>query len=218
VGYAIISQPGAAVAIQMPNDTPIPFGLSGWGGAFGFKSILTECSIGLRDSFQALHSMDDLIYVYSFGQQIGSMRIAGISFASGCSDDQTTGLEYVEDYYYSHCVSAQPDPLTAVLGTSAVGRHSVFLHGLDLQISKPEARLGQFAMHLLVLPRRSGDGGSDSGTGSGFTSPASGTAGSSSSASSSSGSSSGSSSYGSPGSGTGAYSGYSPSASLGGVY
>jgi hypothetical protein len=156
MGAVIISRPGQAVAIPTPNDAPMPLAISGWGGSSAFKSIITEIQVSQKDKFQAVHSLDELVYVYSFGRELGQLRIGGVAFNSGCDDSGITGLEHVQNYYDTYCASNQPNALTVAMGTSAAGRHSGFLVGMDTQIARPEARLSMFGLQFLVLPRRRG--------------------------------------------------------------
>lgn len=155
---AIPTMPGYVIQLPMPNDSPLPMAMTGWGGASAFKAILTEVSVTQRDNIRPVHSLQDLIYIYSFGRRIGEMRVAGCAFIGDCSGNPVSGIEYVQAYYDTYSVSTYPDPLTVVLGTSGVGIHTAFLMGLDVAINNPEHRICQFAMQLLVLPRQTGGG------------------------------------------------------------
>lgn len=148
------SVPGRVVALDLPNDAPLPMAITGWGGADVLKSIITEVAIGQSDKFQAVQTLDELIYIYSMGRDPGKMRIGGVAFQGGCGGSGSTGIEALQDYYDQYSVSASPEPLTVVLGSSAASTHTAFLVGLETQILRPEARLAQFGLQLMVMPRR----------------------------------------------------------------
>ena len=150
--------PGCVIQLPMPNDAPMPMAMTGWGGAGAFKAILSEVSVVQRDNIRPVHSLQDLVYIYSFGRRIGEMRVGGFAFVSDCSGDSMTGIEYVQNYYDTYSASTYPNPVTVVLGTSGVGMHSAFLVGLDVAINNPETRICQFAMQFLVLPRQTSGG------------------------------------------------------------
>ena len=56
-------------------------------------------------------------------------------------------------FYDANKASAQPNPITVALGTSASGRFDAFLVGVDVGITQPDARIGQFGLEFQVLPR-----------------------------------------------------------------
>lgn len=150
------STPGRVVALDLPNDAPLPMAITGWGGADVLRSVITEVSIAQKDKFQTVHTLDELVYVYSMGREIGQMRIGGVAFQAGCDGSTGSGVEALQDYYDRHSVSASPEPITVVLGSSEASAHTGFLVGFDAHILRPEARLAQFGLQLLVMPRRRG--------------------------------------------------------------
>jgi len=152
MGAIIISQPGQVVAIPIPNDNPMPLSVTGWEGAGSFKAIITEMQMAQRDKFSAIQTLDQLVYIYSFGRELGQLRIGGIAFNAGCSDDVTTGIEYVQGFYNQYSITAQPDPLTIVMGTSDLGIHTGYLIGFDINIMRPESRLAFFGLQFLLMP------------------------------------------------------------------
>lgn len=152
MGLLIVSQPGTVIAVADPTDTPLPLAVQGWGGAASMKSIITELNVGRQSGTQFVHSLKDSIYAYSFGERIGALRIAGLSFASLCGTDATSGVEAVLNYYNQYRASSAGAPVTVAIGTSAAGRLRGFLTQLNLSIARPEARLAQFALDFVTLP------------------------------------------------------------------
>lgn len=152
----IASSPGQVVALPMANDAPIPMAMTGWAGAGAFKAIITEVAVSPEVNIRATQSMGDLIYVYAFGRKMSQMRVGGFAFSGGCSQDGTSGIEYVQDYFDRYSAASQPAPVTVVLGTSGASVHSGFLIRLDTQIVNSELRLSQFAFTFLTLPKVQG--------------------------------------------------------------
>lgn len=150
----IASQPGRVVVIPDAEAAPLPFAMSGWGGA-AFKAIVTEVSGSQREAFQASPAFARAVYADSFGRMPGQLRVAGVAFADACEgDSRTTGLEYVRDYYDRNCASARAEPVVALLGTTGACRELGFLVGLDAAANQAETRLSSFSMTLLTVPRR----------------------------------------------------------------
>ena len=47
-------------------------------------AIVTQVSIENQSNYQFLHSLENLVYVYSFGDRVGTTTIAGIGFVRPC--------------------------------------------------------------------------------------------------------------------------------------
>jgi hypothetical protein len=112
--------------------------------------IITELAIQRHGNFQFLHTLKDLVYVYSFGERIGSIRASGLAFAQLCNG--TEGLPAVLEYYENNRLEARVDPISIVIGTSASGRFRGFLTELNADVSRPEARIAQFGLQFHALP------------------------------------------------------------------
>jgi hypothetical protein len=150
------SQPGHAAVLVDPTDSPLPIVFDEWGGVAATKSLITEMAIVRDGNYQFVHTLRDLIYVYAFGERIGSLRIAGISFAGGCGDNtNVSGIENVLAFYEANRIGNRNTPMTVGIGTTDAGRFSGFLTRLQVGISRPEARLAQFAFELSTIPRGS---------------------------------------------------------------
>lgn len=152
MGLLLISQPGTVIALADPTDTAFPIALQGWGNALSMKSIITDLAIARQGNCNFSHTLKDSIYAYSFGERIGQMRISGLSFASMCGTDSTTGVEAVLNYYNQNRIVAAKSPITVAIGTTAAGRFRGFLVGLNIEISRPEARLAQYSLMFTTLP------------------------------------------------------------------
>jgi hypothetical protein len=127
-------------------------------------AILTELAIQRHGNFQFMHTLKDLVYVYSFGERIGQIRASGMAFARLCNG--TEGLPAVLAYYEANRLEVRSTPISIVIGTSGAGRFRGFLTELNVDVSRPEARLAQFGMQFHVLPSAKQSTGS-SGTGGG---------------------------------------------------
>ena len=145
--------PGTVVAVDSPG-IPLQFFLEDWGGYPAFKSIITGFQVQTRSGVQFLHTLRDFIYVYSFGERIGDIRIQGISFAFNHCDllGNATfhGLEYVLGYYLLNRVASRPTPVTVVLGGATP--FFAFLQDVQMSLTSSENMLGQFSYGLKVIP------------------------------------------------------------------
>jgi hypothetical protein len=143
--------PGAVVAVAS-SGIPLGMYLEGWYGYPVFKSIITGFQVTSQSGVQFLHTLRDFIYVYSFGERIGSLTISGISFAYQCETGNVAyhGIDYVSAYYLRSRASSYPRPVIAVLGGATP--FAGFLTGMRLGITDTERIVGEFSYEFKVVP------------------------------------------------------------------
>jgi hypothetical protein len=147
------NQPGVVVALKTDEGTPNPFRVAVDGFAIDgsqFGVIVTELAIQLHGNYQFLHTLKDLIYVYSFGPRIGQIRLNGIAFAQLCGG--TLGLKQVIGYYEANCLDNRATPISLTIGTDTSGRFRGFLTELNFDVTRPESQLAQFGWQFHALP------------------------------------------------------------------
>lgn len=157
------TRPGAVVAVPDAFDQPIPLAIDGWGGYQSTRSIITQMGVMRQGNFQVTNTLEDQIYVYTFGERMGQMQISGLSFSGSCSsgdgaagasegNPRVTGIEKVLEFYDQHRVSYRRDPLSVQIGTSAAGRARGFLGACRVELIRPEGRISQYGFQLFTVP------------------------------------------------------------------
>lgn len=163
------TKPGFVAAVPDPFDKPIPLAIDGWTGYQGMRSIITQLGVQRQGNFQVVHSLEDLIYVYVFGDRVGQMRLAGLCFSEACalapdrrapagggsqpSNNGAIGIESLLGYYDEYSIAKRDEPVNVQLGTTDKGRFKTAVVGMNIELLRPEGRISQFAMQLLVYPR-----------------------------------------------------------------
>jgi hypothetical protein len=147
------NKPGIVAVLASTDDDTNPFrmtidGFPEDGSSSGL--IVTELAIQRHGNFQFMHTLKDLVYVYSFGERIGQIRASGLAFARLCNG--TEGLSAVLEYYEKNRLENRSDPISIVIGTSGAGRFRAFLVELNAEVARPEARIAQFGMQFHALP------------------------------------------------------------------
>lgn len=120
------------------------------------RSLITSVTVAQQANFQFLHTIGADIYVYTFGDRVGSLTITGVSFLRTCDDaeDAEHGSSRMLSWYEEHRLSRRPDPLMLQIG----GRAPLvcFLTGINMEMavtaSGPAPNLAQFALTLAVVP------------------------------------------------------------------
>jgi hypothetical protein len=116
----------------------------------GFDATVpvTGVSIDLGTNHQFLHTLDEFIYVYSFGDRIGQMTISGISFTE-CSTTAGGSPINVYNYYMKNRLAKTLKPTKLQLAGSTVALG--FLTGLKMEIPNPTYPIMQWALQFNVI-------------------------------------------------------------------
>lgn len=148
-----LNRRGVVSAFDYDLGIPCNMYLDGWGGFFGFKSIITEFTLHAQGGVQFMHTLNDFIYVYVFGERISQMRISGMSFWDICDGGGIHGLEYVNAYYQANRVAELATPVTIVFGGASA--FYGFLTGMSISLNDPTNLAGQYALDFHVIPNQS---------------------------------------------------------------
>lgn len=119
----------------------------------GFNSIITSLSLELSGNYQFLHTLNDFIYVYSFGERIGVLNLNGVGFTKPCADKGAIMDAYT--YYKRNRISQSAKALEIVVEDSkAKGTFLGFLTGMRIDVTSDTAvgPLGYWSMRFELLP------------------------------------------------------------------
>jgi hypothetical protein len=155
------NEPGVVVVLDTGGgngDNPFRLAIDDFPQDGSSGLIVTELAVQRHGNFQFLHTLKDLVYVYSFGERIGQIRASGLCFASMCNGPSDGGLPTLLDYYETHRLEMRSQPISIAVGTSNNGRFRGFLCELNFDVARPEARLAQFGLQFHALPSAKGGG------------------------------------------------------------
>lgn len=151
------SDPGSVVLADVRDGTPMQLLVDGWGGYNSFRSIITGFRAKLRGGVQFMHTLNDFIYVYTFGERMGQLTLSGLSFYQDCQNfDEALqgtpdhGLEEVIGYYGLNRVNERAPPVTVVLGTTT--SFNCFLTDMNAELVDTERVLGSWSIDLAAVP------------------------------------------------------------------
>ena len=112
------------------------------------RAIVTQGGIVERGSYQFLHTLNETIYAYVFGDRIGELRISGICFADPC-DGSKSGMQQVIETYRDNRISRSGEPVQVSFGEV---NYVSFLVGMTLDITDSEHNLGQWSFSFNTFP------------------------------------------------------------------
>lgn len=141
---AVLSDPAVQGTLSLVTTNP-------YLGYASHRTIITRFSHSERCNVQFLHTMGNQIYVYVFGDRVGSLTLSGISVAGDCSDSGAAhGAELALSWYWLNRASYRQAPVRFVLGSRTA--FDGFVTGVSQEAVDSETRLVQFGIEVQVPP------------------------------------------------------------------
>lgn len=125
--------------------------------------ILTSVAISQQANVQLAPTLLNSLYIYSFGDQIGSIRVGGVGFNKPCNEtaqrppsaDGFAGLQSIYDYYEQKSLARTLQPIVLSLGTFTI---RCFMLGFQITTESPQLSFMRFMLDLIVPPAQTTDG------------------------------------------------------------
>lgn len=145
---SIFSHAAGMVSRVSPDRPAVPFTVD-FGQGVGRSFIVTQAAVSQQGNYQFLHTLQDMIYVYVFGDRISELQVSGIAFAATCWGRQS-GMADVLDFYRDNRISQRESPVKIRFGERTFPG---FLTGSQVEVSRPEVTLGQFFLRFHSFPQ-----------------------------------------------------------------
>jgi hypothetical protein len=152
--FILQGRPGAVIALDDPAvqcttrllglDPDVTFGNQ--------RSIITRMTVSQKVNVQFLHTLGDLIYVYVFGDRMGSICLSGLAFNCGCTKEGTPpdgGAEQMLLWYRQNRASRRPNPVRVTVGRTNI---EGFVVNFTEDVVDPSLNLVQWGVDLAALP------------------------------------------------------------------
>lgn len=152
---------GAIVKVNLCSD-----GGSGGGGTFNIN--VDGAQIGfpvsgfileMQGNYQFLHSLDQFIYYYNFGDRVGQLTVSGFGFMGRTCEPggllaRESSVCGILDFYMNNRQSKIKKAVK--VGTDKCGTFWSFLTGMRLEITSGSlgAPVGQWSLRFHVIPPR----------------------------------------------------------------
>ena len=117
------------------------------------RSIITGVGVSHQGNYQFLHTLGNDVYIYAFGDRIGSVTVSGLSMAADCaSRDNMHGAELALQWYTQNRLASRQAPVRVTIGLQTVLEG--FLVGTSGDVVDPASRLFRFNYQLAVIPEK----------------------------------------------------------------
>lgn len=149
-----------AVEVSRKECTPNDFLMVVINGKyFTNEYVVTGVSLELSGNYQFLHTVNDFVYFYAFGDRVGLLTITGVGFLKTC-DGAKEGAKIFEiyDYYNKNKTAAKGGESLEVILAPPNGKpvelHG-FLTGVKLDLNQSDTGpVGYWTLRIEVLPKK----------------------------------------------------------------
>lgn len=120
------------------------------GGFNPTAAIITSPAVSNHANVQFMPSLKESVYVYVFGDNMGSVTISGVAFASKCDGDDS-GMTEIFEYYKNYRASQRKEPVEVTFGKESI---SGFLTASDISSRDPDQLTLDFKFTINTLPEK----------------------------------------------------------------
>src|SRR5579875_1229473 len=155
--HVLLMAPGQAVVLQQTLDIK-PATLSVGDEEFG--GFISGLEFESPDGVQYQYSLDDAIYIYTFGPRMGVLMLHGFSFPWTGEDNEdekapipNNGWEAPFNYFFGRRVSETGELITVTIGSGTeTANLSGFLDGFRFTAQDPVDLVAGWVMKISTLP------------------------------------------------------------------
>jgi len=128
------------------------------------SAIITGMTLEMSGNYQFLHTVNDFIYFYSFGDRVGQLSVSGIGFVRPCDGGLVRGdgskgpIMTLYDYYMTNRASKRGGrALSVTIGSETdIKTFHGFLTGMRLDVNDGSlGTIGYWTLRFDVIPQRS---------------------------------------------------------------
>lgn len=110
-------------------------------------------ALELNGNYQFLHTVNDFIYVYAFGDRIGELTVSGFGFSQTCANASSAKICNLFDFYTQNRIKEKGD-LSVHIGECPDANFWAFLTGMRVEVQDPQTGIAQWSLRFNVLPKK----------------------------------------------------------------
>lgn len=114
-----------------------------------YRAIVTRVTLSQQVNVQFLHTMGSMVYVYVFGDRMGSVGLSGLSFFLCECGNEPSGQQDIYNWYKSNRASRRRDPITVSVGSAVING---YVTGFSEDVVDASLHLVQWNVSMMALP------------------------------------------------------------------
>jgi len=120
--------------------------------------IITGMTLEMSGNYQFLHTVNDFVYFYAFGDRVGTLTLTGLGFMTACAGSAKGGILQLYDYYMSNRSIKRGGKAMPIVIEGGEPSASValwgFLTGMRMDVADSQmGTVGYWTLRFEVLPR-----------------------------------------------------------------
>lgn len=143
---------GAVVRVEQCPDDPV-FAISFEGAKGKLTAPMSGFALELNGNYQFLHTVNDFIYVYAFGDRIGELTISGFGFTKTCANANKAKLCNVFKFYQDNRIK-ENGAMSVQIGDCPEANFWAFLTGMRLELQDAATMIGQWSLRFNIIPKK----------------------------------------------------------------
>ena len=143
------TEAGAVASIELQGSLPARITMENFTGLTAV--IIDDIRSDQATNQQFNTSLADAVYMYVFGDQMGTVSISGKLFSISCVGGGKSGLEELFDYYKQNRASKRTEPVQVYIGDTVL---SGFVTRVAVHASGAGEtnRINEFTLQVSTLP------------------------------------------------------------------
>jgi len=134
---------GQASIVAFTDPSP-----AGSEGTFVENATIQRLTYTQQSNAQFQQSLDNVLYVYSFGDHIGDLQITGLAFPRACGNDRN-GIQEVINFYKDYRISRSVSPVKISFVDEIIRG---YLLGMSIATVDTSSGVHSYNMKLKTIP------------------------------------------------------------------
>jgi len=124
------------------------------------QAVITGMTLEMSGNYQFLHTLNQFIYFYAFGDRVGTLNLTGIGFIAPCAGNaggQKGAILKIYDYYKTNRAAKSGGEAMSLVIENATGAKIQlwgFLTGMRMDITDSQmGTVGYWTLRFEVVPQ-----------------------------------------------------------------
>jgi hypothetical protein len=141
------------------GDQPAKLLTISGGCGSSFSLPMTAFKLEQQCNYQFLHTVNDFIYLYVFGDRVGELQVSGMAFLGGTCGQSSVSTPADQcaayTFYNTNKVSNCTTPLTISIEGCDNSTFFAFLTGMALEVPRPDLPIVQWGLRFNIVQKKS---------------------------------------------------------------
>lgn len=119
------------------------------------NALVTGMTLELSGNYQFLHTLNELVYFYAFGDRVGSLTLTGLGFTAACPGTSKGAILSMYNYYQSNRAAKSGNEALKIVIEDENNSVTLwgFLTGMRIDVSDTQmGTIGYWTLRFEVLP------------------------------------------------------------------